>query len=295
MLAIRSRPSSEAIELRPVGTAFHGALALGPSGIPPAVSQSGFSVTFSYLGAGTPGPQTFEIVDPQTFQPLLVGTTNPGPTQKIAGLYIGFFERAADFDGQNFWKTVARNSGLDDLALMRLMAAGFANHPSFAAIYGALSNSAYVDAIYLNVGGQAADAAGKAYWLGLLNGGQLSRSDFVADFVFGLLEITEQTLQDLVNSGAITELERQDALRRKYRMTHKSEVAQAFLEKIGLASNLLPGTNALDPASLAADPAYRASKNIIRTVTQDPATKVAPLAYLAGTPTIDGINATFGP
>lgn len=270
-------------------------LVMSPVGIVPGSSQMGCSVTFRYFGTGSPGAQPFEVVDPRTFQTVFAGMTRPSATQKIAGLYIGFFERAGDFDGQNFWKTAAQNSGLSDLALMRAMAAGFANHPSFAATYGALSNDAYVDAIYLNVGGQPADAAGKAYWLGQINSGQLTRSEFVADFIFGLLEITEQTLQDLVDSGAITEQERQDALRRKYRMTHKSEIAHVFLVALGPASNLLPGTDPLNPASLTADPVYRASQNIIRSVTEDAASKEPPLAYLAGSPTIDGINTTFGP
>ncbi len=56
--------------------------------------------------------------------------STPSTTQKIGALYVGFFERAADFDGLNFWKWVAQNSGLSDLALMRSMAAGFAN-PGF--------------------------------------------------------------------------------------------------------------------------------------------------------------------
>ncbi len=53
------------------------------------------------------------------------------PPQKISALYIAFFTRAADFDGLGFWKAVAYASGLDDLTLMRAMAAGFADHPSF--------------------------------------------------------------------------------------------------------------------------------------------------------------------
>jgi hypothetical protein len=222
-------------------------------------------------------------------------SSTPRTTDMISALYIAFFTRAADFEGLNFWKAVARDSALNDFALMRLMAGGFANHPSFAAIYGALEDSAYVDAIYVNVGGKPADAAGKAYWLGLLGSGQISRSDFVADFTYGLLEITEQTLQELVDSGQITEAERQDALARKYRMQNKTEVAIAFLEALGPASNLLPTTDPLDPVSLEQDPAYRAAQNIIREVTEDPETMEAPLTYLAGDPTIDGINAIFGP
>jgi hypothetical protein len=221
-------------------------------------------------------------------------TSTPATAQKIAALYIGFFTRAADFDGLGFWKNVARDSALGDLALMRLMAGGFANHPSFSATYGSLNNSQYVDAIYLNIGGKPADAAGKAFWLDQLNRG-MSRADFVANFVFGLLELTEAELWAMYGRGEITWTELQDALARKNRVGNKTEVATAFLKALGSATNLSPGTNPQDPGSLEADPAYRASKNIIRTVTEDANSKVAPLNYLAGTPTIDGINQLFGP
>jgi len=53
---------------------FYDALTLG-AGIAPGANASGFSVTFSYLGAGAPGSQPFEVVDPVTFAPLFSGST----------------------------------------------------------------------------------------------------------------------------------------------------------------------------------------------------------------------------
>jgi len=50
----------------------------------------------------------------------------------------------------------------------------------------------------------------------------------------------------------------------------------------------------MDPASLAADPAYQAAQAIINGVNEDPASKNEELAYLAGTPTVEGINQIFG-
>ena len=44
-------------------------------GIAPGGSLSGFSVTFSYLGSGTPGSQLFDIVNPVTFATLDSGQT----------------------------------------------------------------------------------------------------------------------------------------------------------------------------------------------------------------------------
>jgi hypothetical protein len=218
----------------------------------------------------------------------------PKTAEKAAALYVGFFFRAPDEAGLTFWKGYALASNLTDMALMKHVAAGFAMHPSFTSIYGGLNNEAYVDAIYLNVGGKPADAAGKAYWLGRL-ATDLSRSDFVAEFLYYLLELTEQQLQEMYDRGQITLAELQDALARKARMANKTEVSRAFVTALGPSTNLLPGTNPNDPVSLEQDPAYRASKNIIRPVTDDPATKVPPLDYLAGSPTIDGINQLFGP
>jgi hypothetical protein len=53
---------------------FYDALAL-LSGIAPSELLGGFSVTFEYLGIGTPGPQLFHIVDPFSFAVLDSGTT----------------------------------------------------------------------------------------------------------------------------------------------------------------------------------------------------------------------------
>jgi hypothetical protein len=53
---------------------FYDALALGP-GIAPGDSLGGFSVLFDFLGTGTPGSQTFDVVDPFTFDTLASGTT----------------------------------------------------------------------------------------------------------------------------------------------------------------------------------------------------------------------------
>ncbi len=62
---------------------YYDALTLG-SGIPVGQSVGGFSVAFDWLGAGVPGPQPFDIVDPDTFATLHTGTTTPEP----AGLLL---------------------------------------------------------------------------------------------------------------------------------------------------------------------------------------------------------------
>lgn len=58
---------------------FYDALATG-AGIAPGASFAGFTVRFDWLGAGTPGAQLFEIIDPDTFETLYSGQTVPEPT-----------------------------------------------------------------------------------------------------------------------------------------------------------------------------------------------------------------------
>ncbi|MGR9117360.1 MAG: hypothetical protein ACU85E_16515 [Gammaproteobacteria bacterium] len=53
---------------------FYDVLAL-VSGIAPGASLDGFSVVFDYLGTGTPGSQSFDIVDPAAFEVLDSGNT----------------------------------------------------------------------------------------------------------------------------------------------------------------------------------------------------------------------------
>ncbi|PLY40121.1 hypothetical protein CSZ94_22775 [Janthinobacterium sp. ROICE36] len=52
------------------------ALALA-GGIVPGATATGFSVTFDYLGAGSPGAQPFSILDPVSFIALDTGSTQP--------------------------------------------------------------------------------------------------------------------------------------------------------------------------------------------------------------------------
>ncbi|MGK5030196.1 hypothetical protein [Janthinobacterium sp. MDT1-19] len=52
------------------------ALALA-GGIVPGATATGFSITFDYLGAGSPGAQPFSILDPVSFIELEAGSTQP--------------------------------------------------------------------------------------------------------------------------------------------------------------------------------------------------------------------------
>jgi hypothetical protein len=57
---------------------FYDALAL-VSGIAPGSTASGFSVSFDWIGNGSPGAQYFEVVNSVTFDVIDSGNTNPVP------------------------------------------------------------------------------------------------------------------------------------------------------------------------------------------------------------------------
>jgi len=48
------------------------------NGLAPGGTQSNFSVDFTWLGTGAPGPQTFDIVDTNDYSTLYAGTTTSG-------------------------------------------------------------------------------------------------------------------------------------------------------------------------------------------------------------------------
>ena len=78
-LAVESAPAGwDPLVIQPdpglAADGFFDALALA-GGIAPGGSLGGFSVSFDFLGSGTPGAQPFDIVDPSTFLVIASGTT----------------------------------------------------------------------------------------------------------------------------------------------------------------------------------------------------------------------------
>ena len=97
---------------------------------------------------------------------------------QVARLYDTAFGRLPDAGGLAFWTTSIKSGGqlLDE-------AQAFVGSPEFVAQYGALNNADFVNALYVNTLHRGADAAGSAYWVGVLNGGTSRGS--VVDVVLG--------------------------------------------------------------------------------------------------------------
>lgn len=84
----------------------------------------------------------------------------------VARLYYAMLGRAPDAGGLQYWANQLDQGGsISDLAK------AFLGTPENQSKYGALSNEAYVDALYVNALGRNADADGLKYWADRLNQG----------------------------------------------------------------------------------------------------------------------------
>jgi len=97
---------------------------------------------------------------------------------RVWRLYQAFYLRQPDRGGIDYWTSV-RSGGteLSDIAYQ------FAVGPEFQALYGQLTNGEFVDLVYTNVLCRTAEGEGRAYWVGLLDSGSLTRWDMMVNFV----------------------------------------------------------------------------------------------------------------
>ena len=99
-----------------------------------------------------------------------------GTGSPVVRLYFAYFLRIPDYAGLTFWMNYFRTGH----SLIEISNA-FAGSQEFVDRYGALTNSAFVDLVYQNVLGRPADAGGKTFWLGQLNGG-MTRGEMMTGF-----------------------------------------------------------------------------------------------------------------
>jgi cytochrome c peroxidase len=97
----------------------------------------------------------------------------------LTRLYIATYQRLPDTDGMSFW--LARLRIDPSAANLVSIAQSFATTPEFVGRYGNLADSAFIDQIYLNVLGRAADTAGQTFWLQALRSGK-TRGDLLLAF-----------------------------------------------------------------------------------------------------------------
>lgn len=95
---------------------------------------------------------------------------------EIARLYQAYFDRLPDQGGMAFYRD-GRAGGRS----LESVSEEFLGSPEFVAIYGSLSNGAFIEQLYRNVLGRNGDSGGIGFWTSQLNAGR-SRSGVVIEF-----------------------------------------------------------------------------------------------------------------
>ena len=188
--------------------------------------------------------------------------------EKITGLYVAFFNRAADSDGLQNWKNRA-NQGGDASDTLKEISAGFATHDVFTSTYKGLTDRDFVEAIYRNALGKDGDEEGIINWVNHLRNGE-SKSDMVASFIETALTV-DLTAQ---NFPTLSTQELQLAQQRQNLIANKVTVALEFTNRLGDKTNITSG------GSVESDPAYLASIDILADITDDMETVTDKVGYL---------------
>jgi len=96
---------------------------------------------------------------------------------EVQKLYVAYFGRPADPAGLQYWTNLLGTEGmtLDDVAR------SFAASAEYRDTYANLDNRAVVTAVYENLFGRPAEAAGVDYWSDLLQAGHIKIDDMVTD------------------------------------------------------------------------------------------------------------------
>ena len=117
-------------------------------------------------------------------------TTFTNTTDQVESIYVGYFGRAGDPSGTNYW-VGQRNAGTTTLSQL---AASFAVQPEATSKYPYLANpnianpTEFINQVYQNLFNRAADAAGLAYWTAQLtaaSGNPTAIGNFILNVISG--------------------------------------------------------------------------------------------------------------
>ncbi len=110
--------------------------------------------------------------------PAFANTACPEVTDSIVRLYSAYFLRAPDQGGFDSWLGAYATA---DWSLPRI-SGFFATSDEFVARYGSRTNAEFIDLIYSNLFGRAADPEGRAFWIGQLDSGARDRGTVMLNF-----------------------------------------------------------------------------------------------------------------
>jgi len=135
----------------------------------------------------------------------------------VQQLYVSYLGRAADKAGLDFWS----NAIATGTATIASVATGLTLATEYTSKYAGLTTDALVDAVYTNVLGRTADAAGKAFWVASFANGSVKADTFVSSLIQSLGTQDQATINN------------------------KTFVAQTYTDTAGAAYNVQAGTQVI--------------------------------------------------
>jgi hypothetical protein len=206
--------------------------------------------------------------------------------QEILGLYGALYGRATDFGGISYWTGIVgqqpdgagittANAGTTAVTLndAAVLGQAFVNTQNtyFNSLYGRLTDSAFINAMYVNIGGNAGDPGGVAYWAGILQQAetagqsvQAARAGLVGQFVHDLVDYNLAA-----GAAGLTSAQLLAATQRQAAVDNKIAVSLALSDASQQAGGGILVVHAVG------DAAFNAAATVIQGVTYDPATVTA--------------------
>lgn len=123
----------------------------------------------------------------------------------VQHIYVGYFGRPADAGGLAYFAQQLSDIGAPTTlaglafayqsdATLRTIINGFGTSAESQALYAG-DNNVFIDAVYRNLFGRPAEAAGKAYWVDLINKGDVTRASAAVQIMAG----AQTTDRDVIN------------------------------------------------------------------------------------------------
>ncbi|MGC1504184.1 MAG: DUF4214 domain-containing protein, partial [Sulfitobacter sp.] len=115
--------------------------------------------------------------------------------QAITAVYIGYYDRAADSAGLNFWENALANTslGLNDIATdFSTQTETLGVHPFFSDP-SSVSAAAFITSVYLNLFNREPDAAGLEFWSGELANGTTPVGEIILAIIAGATNVNGGT------------------------------------------------------------------------------------------------------
>lgn len=212
-------------------------------------------------------------------------------------LYIGYFGRAADQAGLNFWLGAINNDGLS----LANVHAAFVNSAEYNAQYEGLTVSQKVAAVYENVLGRAADTEGAAFWTKAIEDGTITEDQLIEGLLSGLSTKDAQAISNKIvvanyytsaKGDAYTEASKAESGAIIKDVTDKLDTVGAALTKVG---EVVGVSNAeLATALKALEAAEKAQVEVAKAFLGDAAEGLTDAQILAAADGVNGINAKAG-